>query len=55
MGFSDNEIPTILKKLTKAQDPAVREWVYTMKDGNPGIAKPGQIPANVLQSIQKLR
>lgn len=55
MKIPENEIPGLLKKLAKAHDPAIREWVYTMKDGNPGIAKPGQIPANVLQSIQKLR
>lgn len=55
MGFSSSEILGVLKKLSKSTDPAIREWVYTMKDGNPGITKPGQIPANVLQSIQKLR
>ncbi len=55
MGFSSNEIPGVLKKLANSNDPAIREWVYTMKDGNPGLAKPGQMSANVLQSIQKLR
>ncbi len=55
MGFTSNEIPGVLKKLANSNDPAIREWVYTMKDGNPGLAKPGQMPANVLQSIQKLR
>ena len=55
MGFSEKQISGTLKKLQKTHDPAVREWVYTMEDGKPGIAKPGKIPMAVLQSIEKMR
>lgn len=55
MGVSEKQIPGLLKKLQKSHDPAIREWIYTMNDGNPGIAKPGKIPTAVLQSIYKMR
>jgi hypothetical protein len=55
MGVSEKQLPRVLEKLQKSHDPAVREWVYTMKDGQPGIAKPGKMPEAVLQSIYKMR
>ncbi len=54
-GVEPNEISSLLKKLLTTTDPAIKEWVYTMKDGNPGISHSGQMPADVLQSIMKMR
>lgn len=58
MGFTQAEIPSTLKKLLEVEDPEVREWVYERVNAEgeiePGIARPGNIPVSVLESIQKL-
>lgn len=55
MGVPAKDVPGMLKKLLSTDDLKIREWVYTMDNGDPGIAKQGEIPQDVLQSIQKLR
>lgn len=47
--------PELLDKIKNSSNPSIRAWTYTMRDGNPGISHSGQMPANVIESIKKLR
>lgn len=55
MGIPSNEQPAMLQKILDSSDPELRSWVYTMSDGNPGIARTDTFSDGVLKSIQKLR
>lgn len=55
MGFSNDQAEAALPHLLSSEDPGIKEWVYRMADGEPGISQPGQIPTDVLESIMKLR
>jgi|GEM_PF-6537323 len=53
--LTGNEKQELLHKLLESKDAGIKDWVYTMKDGNPGISHSGQIPESVLESIKNLR
>lgn len=55
LGFTHAQSVETLPKLLVSQDPGVKDWVYTMADGNPGISHTGTLPPSVVESIMKMR
>jgi hypothetical protein len=55
MGIPESDHHALLEKIRISKDPAIQSWRYEMSDGDMGIARPGEIPQSVLESIKNLR